>query len=138
MQHWLIFAFLTLVIWGFYGFFPKLTIPYMHPKSAMVFQTLGAVIVAILMLTFALKLKPELHPKGILFAILTGITGITGAFFFLSALNAGGKASLVVTLTALYPLVTILLSFLLLHETITLTQGIGMLLAIIAILFISV
>ena len=138
MQPWLIYSLLAFILWGLWGFFPKITTSYIGPKSAMVFESLGALIIAILMLAFALKFKPELHPKGNLFAIITGMAGITGAFFFLSSLSAGGKVSVVVTLTALYPIITILLSMLLLHETITLTQGIGMLLALAAIVLISI
>ncbi len=41
------------------------------------------------------------------------------------------------TLTALYPLITVLLSFLILHETVTLRQGIGMLLALAAIVLMA-
>ena len=45
-----------------------------------------------------------------------------------------GKASVVITMTALYPLVTILLSFIFLRETIAIKQGIGIMLALLAML----
>jgi transporter family protein len=48
-----------------------------------------------------------------------------------------GKASVVITMTALYPLVTILLSFFFLRETITIKQGIGILFALLAMLFLA-
>ncbi len=137
MQPWLLYSLIALLIWGLWGFFPKLTTNYIEPRSAMVFQSLGSLIVAIVVLIFALKLKPDVHPKGFLFAVLTGIAGICGALFFLYALSTGGKTAAVVTLTALYPLITIALSFFLLHETITLVQGIGILLALVAIVLIS-
>ncbi|MBI4148727.1 EamA family transporter [Candidatus Woesearchaeota archaeon] len=137
MQTWLVYAILAFLLWGFWGFFPKLTTAYIKPPSAMVYETAGALIVAVVVLLFLIKGRPELHSKGILFAVVTGMAGITGAFFFLSSLSVGGKTSVVVTLTALYPLITILLSVLFLHETVTITQGMGILLALIAILLIS-
>ena len=137
MQPWLIYAILALVIWGFWGFFPKLTTGYIGPKSAMVFQSIGAVIVGMLVL-FALKLKPEMHPRGVFFALLTGIAGITGALFFLYALSSGGKTAAVVMLTALYPVITIALSFIFLHEAVTLMQSIGILLALVSIILIAI
>lgn len=137
-MQWFIYSIIALIIWGFYGFFPKLTTGYIDPKSAVVFQSVGGIIIGIFVLIFALKFKPEMHFKGILFAILTGIAGVTGALFFLYALSTGGKTAAVVTITALYPLITIALSFFILHETITIVQGIGVLMALAAIVLISV
>jgi len=131
------YAFLAFLMWGFWGFFPKLTTSYIKPPSALIYETVGVLIVSATVLLFLLKGRPEFHSKGTTFAILTGMAGITGAFFFLSSLSSGGKTSVVVTLTALYPLITILLSVLFLHETVTITQGIGILMALIAILLIS-
>ena len=48
-----------------------------------------------------------------------------------------GKASSVVTTTALYPLVTLALAFMILKEPITLKQAVGIAFAISAILLIS-
>ena len=52
-------------------------------------------------------------------------------FYFIAADK--GKASTVVTLTALYPLVTLILSYLLLSESINLKQFFGVVFALIAI-----
>ena len=137
MQSWLVYALIVLLLWGFYGFFPKLSVAHMGPKSALLFQTVGAIIVSLIVFIFALKFKAETNPKGMLFSILTGTAGTIGALFFLAALSAGGKTSVVVTLTALYPLVTIVLSVFLLNETITLVQVIGMFLALVAIIIMT-
>jgi transporter family protein len=68
---------------------------------------------------------------------LTGVAGTLGTLFLLYALRQGGKASLVVPITALYPLVTIILAVLLLRERVTIQQGIGMALAVIAVVLLS-
>ncbi|HVY53153.1 MAG TPA: EamA family transporter, partial [Gammaproteobacteria bacterium] len=80
--------------------------------------------------------KPVFDAKGISYSILTGITyGIGCLFYFIAA--SRGKIINVVTLTALYPLVTILLAFLLLKESIALKQAVGIFLALIAIILMS-
>jgi len=136
MDSWLIFAILALLIWGFWGFFPKLATNYINPKSVLVYEVIGAIIVGIIVLSF-IKFKPEFHAKGITFAILTGIAGTLGALFFILAVSRG-KTSVVVTTTALYPLVTIILAFLILKEPITLKQGIGMIFALMAMILFSI
>ncbi len=137
MQQWFVYALIALFLWGFYGFFPKLSVLHMGPKSAILFQTLGAIIIALVVFVFALKLKAETNAKGMLFSILTGIAGTAGTLFFLAALSAGGKTPVVVTMTALYPLVTMVLSFVLLHETISVMQAIGMMIALVAIVIMT-
>jgi transporter family protein len=56
---------------------------------------------------------------------------------FYSALD-GGKAPIVVPLTALYPIVTVLLSFLVLSERISPIKAVGVVLALVAILLLSI
>jgi transporter family protein len=90
--------------------------------------------------TLALYLwfKPQLFIplSPMTFIIVAGFLGSAGTILFYAALGAG-KASLIVPLTALYPVVTVALSLLVLHETVTLKQVFGVALAIAAILLIS-
>ncbi|PIN69387.1 hypothetical protein COV93_05730 [Candidatus Woesearchaeota archaeon CG11_big_fil_rev_8_21_14_0_20_43_8] len=135
MKDWFIYSFIALLLWGLWGFFPKLAIRYISPRSAFVYECLGSVIVGI----FALVLvgfRPEVKMNGMIFAILTGIAGTFGALFFLYAM-ARGKTSVVVTTSALYPIVTILLAFIILKEPVTFKEGIGILFALMAIVMFS-
>lgn len=129
---WHIFALVALIMWGLWGFFPKLTTKYIDPKSALVWEVVGSIIVGIIVLII-IGFKPAVHPKGVVFAILTGIFALLGALAFLYAISKG-KASVVVTITALYPLVAIALSFFVLHEAVTIKQGIGILVALVAMI----
>ena len=123
---------LTLLTWGLWGFLPKLATIYFEPKSVLIFQSVGSIIVTLLVLV-SVNFRPETHLMGVTFAVLAGLTGSIGAFFFLQAMTQL-KASVVVTVTALYPIVTIILSALVLKETVTLKQSIGMVLALLAII----
>ena len=135
MNDWVIFAILALLVWGFWGFFPKLATNYISPKSVLVYEVIGAIIVGVAVL-FLVNFKPEVNAKGITFAILTGIAGTLGALFFIFAVSRG-ETSVVVTTTALYPLITIILAFLILKEPITMKQGIGMIFAFAAMMLLS-
>jgi len=135
INSWLIFAILAMLVWGFWGFFPKLATNYLSPKSVLVDEVIGAIIVGMAVL-FLVKFKPEVNARGITFAILTGIAGTLGALFFIFAVSSG-KTSVVVTTTALYPLITIILAFLILKEPITVKQGIGMIFAFAAIMLLA-
>ena len=124
-----------MLCFGLWGFFPKLAVLYLDPRSALVYQTLGGLLVGLLVLA-SLKFTPAFHPRGLLFAVLTGITGVTGTLCFLAAAERG-RISLVVSLTALYPLITIVLAVLYLKEPLTIKHLFGMACAALAILLLS-
>jgi transporter family protein len=135
MSAWLPAALAALVLFGLWGFFPKLAVAYLDPRSALVYQALGHLFVGLLVL-FSLKLQPAFHPRGAMFALLTGVAGVSGTLCFFAAAQRG-KISLVVSLTALYPLITIMLAVLFLKEPLTLKHLAGMACAILAILLLS-
>ena len=134
-MNWLPAAILALLSFGIWGLFTKLAIVYVDSKSALVYQTLGVLIIGIITLSL-LDFKPATDLKGISFGILTGIAyGIGCLFYFIAADK--GKIVTVVTMTALYPLITILLSYVILKEGINLKQCVGIILALAAIYFMS-
>lgn len=135
MAKWFILSLLTLLLWGFWGFVSKVALSYMGPRSLFLYGSVGAILVSITAAAF-FGYRFEAHRVGAPLGILAGFFGAAGALFLYAALKEG-KASIVVTMTALYPLVTILLSFLILREEITIKQTLGMLFAILAMLLFS-
>ncbi len=135
MAQWLPAALLALFSFGLWGLFSKLTIVHIDSKSALIFQTVGVLIVGIFTLGL-LNFKPATDMKGLSFGMLTGIAYGVGCLFYLIAADKG-KIITVVTLTALYPLITIILSYFLLNEAISIKQCIGILLALAAIFLMS-
>ena len=73
----------------------------------MIFEVGGALLVGVGAL-FYTGFQPQMHPKGVLFAILTGVAGMIGNLFYFSAASKG-KISIVVSMTALYPLSTVII-----------------------------
>lgn len=135
MKLWMLFATLTFLSWGLWGFLPKFAFKYLDPQSTLIYQALGTLLVVPPVLAIR-QFDLSFHPRGATFAVVSGVFGALGALCFLLALSQG-KAAVVVSYTALYPLVTIVLSFLLLEETVTLTQGIGILFALLAVVFLA-
>lgn len=131
MNEWIFSALIALLLWGFWGFFPKLATENIDPKSALVYGALGMAIVGLLVLIFVGS-NLQFNLEGFTFAILTGVAGALGALAFLYAVNKG-RVSVVTTTTALYPLVTITLASLILKEPISLKQSLGIFFALIAI-----
>lgn len=135
MINWFPAALLALFSFGLWGLFTKLAVIHIDSKTALIYQALGVAVVGIIML-YNMNFKPATDTKGISWALLTGFAyGIGCLFYFIAA--SKGKIITVVTLTALYPLVTILLACLLLKEVIHFKQGLGIVLAFIAIMLMS-
>jgi len=135
-MNWLPAAIFSLLAFGLWGFFSKLTVQHIDARSALIFQTLGVVITGFATLGM-IHFRPATDSRGVALAILTGIAyGLGCLLYFIAAKN--GKVTTVVTLTALYPLVTIALSSALLNEVITLRQWSGIVLALVAILLMAI
>jgi transporter family protein len=89
MESWFFWTILALVTFGLWGFFPKLAVNYINPQSALIYQVMGGMLVGIIGLVL-IGFTPQIHPLGILFALLTGITGVLGTFFIMPQ-RAGGR-----------------------------------------------
>jgi transporter family protein len=76
------------------------------------------------------------HPGGWAAAIAAGMSTGFGLFFFFRALNYGA-ASVIVPLTSLYPVVTVVLSWLFLKEGLSPRQLLGLVLAMAAVWLLS-
>jgi transporter family protein len=134
MSNWLLPAMGAMLCWGLWGFIPKQTTQYLSPTSAIFYEVFGGVVFAAIVLLFTQTL-PEFHPKGALLAMSTGMLGFLGALMFLTAVMRG-PVKLVSIVSALYPIITILLAVTFLHEAISLRQGIGIILAGLALVLI--
>ncbi|MGX2042114.1 EamA family transporter [Methylocaldum sp. MU1018] len=133
MTPWFLPAAAAFICWGVWAFLPKLTTRYIDPKSAIVYEAAGGLIVALAVL---ILFKPTTEPRGIALSLSTGISGATGAFAYLYAV-AKGPVAPVSTATALYPILAIVLACFFLNESVTLRQGIGIVLGLIAMVLIS-
>jgi len=132
MANWFVNSLVALVCFGLWAFLPKIAVRYINPKSALIYEVLGVFIAGcFVFLTLGKNIENDM--RGIVPAILTGILGTLGFLCFLYALTTG-SVSVVATMTALYPAVTILLAVIFLKESIMPRQLVGMALAIISVI----
>ena len=134
-SEWFIPAALSLVLWGVWGVFQKLATNQMAPRNVYFASALGGIAVVLVMLSFS-KFPLRMSFEGAFFGVLAGVCSSLGGLLFLQALSRG-EAALVITFTALYPVVSIILSFIVLDEAITLKQGIGIVLALFSMVLLA-
>ncbi len=130
---WLAVALIPIVLWGVSGFLQKLATHHASNEMVTFAFLLGFVPVAVLIPAF----RPFTWPLSgttwwLLF--LLGFSYGLGNLTLIIAYGAGGRASVVTPMTSLYSLVTIPLVVLLLHERITGREGVGIVLAVLAVL----
>lgn len=136
LTNWFLYALLSLLSYGLWGFFSKLATNYISPSTALAYDILGALLVVLASSALAKDFQWQGDGRGIVYAILTGVVGAVASFFYLLALTKG-LSSVVLPLTSLYPTITVLLAFCILKEPITIRQCIGILLAAFAIVLCS-
>jgi transporter family protein len=117
-----------MLLWGTWAFLPKISTRTLDARSVLVFQNLGAFSMALVILASA-RFKLKFHPAGISWAILTGTLGVLGLLCYLQAV-ARQSIAIVVMVTALYPVVTVALSVLVLKDRISNMQWLGILFAL--------
>ncbi len=133
---WLIYAIITTTFWGVWGALIEL------PEKAGFPATLGYSVWALTMIipaVIALALvgwKLEHDRRSIFLGLVIGFTGAGGQLVLFEALRSG-PAYLVFPFISLSPVVTILLSYVLLKERASFRGWIGIVLALIAIPLLS-
>src|SRR5258708_9246126 len=116
MPRWLAFSLLTILVWGAWGAVSKVASEGIDADTNQVFFTFGLLpLIAIVWRSRRNAGGGTGRGIGIGWAFLTGILGGTGNIAFFRALMMGGKASIVSPVTALFPLVTVILAVTLLH-----------------------
>ena len=130
MPDWMLLSCVAIMLWGFVGLFQKLGTNRISARSLLVWLMAGFLV----LLPWFLKKDSLLSLRGQDYAIglLGGLTNGLGSWFLFASLEEGAKASVAVPLTALYPLVTVMLAKLVLREILTGWQWMGIGLALLS------
>ncbi len=123
----MIFLFLTTLFWGVAAIFDKLALGKTSPFTGMMIRQfiLTGILFMVGFGSGRLGNLGTLNGRTVLFFGLSGICGgAAGLWTYYHALRLGG-ASLVVPITATYPLITVLLSWLILQESLTVPRVVG-------------
>lgn len=132
---WFWYAMVVLIMWGIVGLLQKLSTNYISAESSLIWLVVG----------FSL-LQPWLYPgkslfaystRSVVWALLSGLLNALGAWALFAAMRGGGKASIVVPFTSLYPVVVAVAAPVLLNESLTMLQVMGVLCALVAAALLS-
>jgi len=135
-HHWLIYSLITVVSWGIWGAFIEI------PEKAGFPATLGYVVWSLTMVpcsVFALwrtGWKLDRDKRSVILGSAVGLLGAGGQLLLFQALR-DGPAYIVFPVISLYPVLTIFLSFFILGERTRMKQWAGIILALIAMFFLS-
>ena len=136
MHLWLGFAVAALVLWGVTGVTQKLSTNRISSERSFLWFCWAMVALSAAVLVVA---RPHwgLGRLVVVCSIAGGALNGLGAWTSFRALESGGKASIVISLISLYPLLTVALAVILLGERLTWTQTAGAVTAIAAAILLS-
>jgi transporter family protein len=133
---WLIFALLALILFGVSGITQKLSTNHISSELSFVWFAYAMAAISLVLLV---TVPMHWHVRPLIFWLAVGggtLNGL-GALLSFTALESGGKASIVISLISLYPLVTVAFAVIFLHERLTVAQFAGVGLAIVAAILLS-
>jgi transporter family protein len=136
MQIWLGFAVLALVFWGITGVTQKLSTNAISSERSFLWFCWAMVALSAVVLIVA-RPHAGLATVVVVSSIAGGALNGLGAWTSFRALESGGKASIVISLISLYPLLTVLLAVAILGERLTVLQTVGACVAIAAAILLS-
>jgi bacterial/archaeal transporter family protein len=134
---WLLFATIALILWGITGVTQKLSTNRISSQLSCLWWALAMVAISAV-LAFTVPLQWHIRPLILALSILGGVLNGLGALTSFAALESGGKASVVISLISLYPLLTVAIAVLFLHERLTPFQALGAVMAIVAAILLSI
>jgi uncharacterized membrane protein len=135
-RSWLYDALLCIFWWGLWSFLAKIGSGSATPSQLQVLFALGMAPVA-LWLLIRMRMKLDVNTAGATCGLLCGVLTGLGILGYYDAMRTQ-NVSLVAPVAGLFPLVTVLLSFAILHERLNRVQIAGMILAIAAIVILSI
>ena len=134
---WLIYSLLTILLWGGWGAISKAVSDEISAYMNQLLFTIGLLPLILVVIRSPRMSGGRKRKLGMFFAFLTGILGGAGNIAFFQSLSLGGRATVVVPLTGLSPLITVLVAYAVLHERMSGYQKAGLGIALAAIYLLS-
>jgi transporter family protein len=133
---WLLLVVLALLCWGITGITQKLSTNRISSELSLLWFVYAMIAISVI-LVVTVPTHWHVTPQVFWLAVVGGTLNGAGVLTSFKALESGGKASIVISLISLFPLPTVAFAILVLHERLTSTQAIGVLLAIAAAILLS-
>ncbi len=131
-RRWLWFALMTVCLWGVWGAFAGISAQRGFPETLVYCVWALTMIVPAVVVMQREKWKLDRDPRSILYGLLIGLTGAGGQMILFYAVSTG-PAYLIFPIISLSPLVTILMSLLVLRERTSRLGALGVALALVAL-----
>ncbi len=133
IPRWFIWTLAALLCWGVWAVLGRILGSAVSAGQSQAWSTLGTLPV-LLIIALAKRPAPAGNPnRGRALGFAAGLLTAAGNLAYFAALSSGAKAATVIPLTALYPLVTIVLAVGFLREKLNPVQYAGIALALAAI-----
>ena len=132
---WLLYAALAMLSFGLVGLLQKLSTNHLSADSALTWLTVGFLF--FLPVFYPGRLILGYSGRSWVLAFLSGVSNMLGAWTLLAAMRSGGKASIIVPFTALYPAIVVLAAPLLFSEPILFHQSVAIVCALAATVLLS-
>jgi drug/metabolite transporter (DMT)-like permease len=132
---WLGLTIAAIGLWGLYGIALKLA-SQLSPVAGQLLSTAGLLLPALFLIRPVARERRS--TAGLFIGVISGVCGALGNFAVLASLRADGKAAIVFPLTALYPLITVIVAVVFMRERAGRAQVVGIALAIVAVLLLVI
>lgn len=135
IEPWILYSIAAAFFWGTWGVVAKLISDQVSPFTNHVLFSIGMLLTLPLVVKKVRATPP--NRKGISWGLVAGGLAVAGNVAVYQAFSTGGLAAIVIPVTNLYPLVTIAIALFLFKEKLNWINGIGILLAIPAVVMLS-
>ena len=122
---WFWYSVCCVFCWGTWAIVSKLGTNEISAAGMQFIFAFGFIPVAFLVLILK-PLKFERNLKGIAYSMGNGVLAGIGGLALFAAYRTGGNTSVITVATALYPVITVVLAFVVLHERLTWVQLVGL------------
>jgi transporter family protein len=136
MQAWFFFSMVALIFFGVTGITQKLSTNHISFEASFAWFCAAMILISAVIVT-TVPLNWNVSPPLLMLAALGGTLNGLGALTSFAALEKGGRASVVIPIINLYPLVTICGAWLVLGEKLTGKQLAGIIFALAAVVLLS-
>ncbi len=136
MQNWFWLSVVTMLLFGISGVTQKLSTNHISFEASFVWFCVAMALIS-LAVAIGISIHWQVSPALLALAALGGLLNGLGALTSFAALERGGKASVVIPIINLYPLVTVGGAWMFLGEKLSATQLAGIGFALAAVVFLS-
>jgi transporter family protein len=134
---WFWYSVLCDLCWGGWAIFAKLGSNQIPPEASQFLFAWGAFPVAFVLLA-GRRFKLEKNGKGVFYSLANGVLSGLGSWALFAAYRTGGNTSVITAVTAMYPLISVILAMLVLRERLTKQHIVGLGFAAVAFVIFSV